>query len=600
MFQPAAAQPLYLPLLEGEVIRLVDLLPGEGDDPVSLRLLIAELGHHPEYEAISYVWGDPSQTVSVLCNGRPLAITVSLNAVFKRVRYPDRSRILWADAVCINQWHDDERSHHVAFMGKVYSYAKRVLVHFGDDLDGDAVNVSSLVKEYAALISKYKSVHDMPILSAEDPALDDPRWKTLSRFHHLPWWTRAWVVQEVGLAREPFCLYGNEGFDYRDLMRLAVWTTRCAPHLEFRHDVSFATVHTDWLDWSSNWRESSPDPSQTFLGLMNHSRWLSCRLKKDHIYALLGHPLAQLEPSGDLIVQPAYNKTDEDVYLELGKSLIRSHGLRVLSPVDHNEETWTSNLVPSWLPFYHNVELTACNFGVFPDFWYEASAGSEGQAVTVAEGTNLHVRGLLVDIVKRSLPFTEAGLEDLGRFPTDRLAIGNQNTLLDHIMAEAMAKANGQAYDAGDKIPALSLTLCAGLSRYRCAEDNLHQHCEDFAAYYRLRKGLDDESDFPQWMPHDRAHGDYEKYLTDMKLVCEGRSFIFTEKGRFGLGPLIAAPGDVCCILFGATVPFILRRTQREGYFKLVGEAYLHGLMRGEALSLSTASSPEEQTLIIC
>ncbi|KIW30604.1 uncharacterized protein PV07_06337 [Cladophialophora immunda] len=594
----AAAQPLYLPLLEGEVIRLVDLQPGIGEDPVSLRLLIAELGHHPDYEAISYVWGDPGQTVPVLCNGRPLAITVSLNAVFKRVRYPDRSRLLWADALCINQWHDDERSHHVAFMGKVYRWAKRVLVHFGDDLNGDAVNVSSLVKEYATLISRYKSVHDMPILLAEDPALDDPRWKTLSRFHHLPWWTRAWVVQEVGLAREPICLYGTEEFDYRDLMRLAVWTTRCAPHLEFRHDVSFATVHTDWLDWSPNWQETSPDPSQTFLGLMNHSRWLSCRLKKDHIYALLGHPLAHVESSEELIVQPAYNKTDEDVYLELGKTLIRDHGLRVLSPVDHTEETCKSPLVPSWLPFYHNVELTACNFGVFPDFWYKASGESEREVVIGAD--DLHVRGLLVDIVRHSTQFTERDLEDLGRLSKESPAVDHQDGLLDHIMAEALAEASGQAYDADDKITALSLTLCAGLSRYRCAEDDLDQHCKDFAAYYKVRKGLQNEADCPPWMLRDQATGDYEKYLTDMKLVCEGRSFILTEKGRFGLGPLIASPGDICCILFGATIPFILRRTESEGYFKLVGEAYLQGLMRGEALGQSPASSCEEQTFIIC
>ncbi|KIW84539.1 hypothetical protein Z517_03789 [Fonsecaea pedrosoi CBS 271.37] len=598
MARPVARHPLYLPLLEGEVVRLIDLQPGVGDDPVSLRLLIAELGHHPDYEAVSYVWGDPTQTISVLCNGRPHAITISLNAVFKRVRFADRSRILWADAVSINQWHDEERSHQVAFMGKVYSCAKRVLVHFGDDLYGDARNVSSLVMEYAAMISKYKSVHDMPILLAEDPALDDPRWKTLSRFHHLPWWSRAWVIQEVGLARESVCLYGNEEFDYRDLMRLAVWTTRCAPHLEFRYNVSFATVHTDWVDWSPKWRETSPDPSQTFLGLMNHSRWLSCQWKKDHIYALLGHPLAHVESDEKLIVQPAYNKTDEAVYLELGKMLIRSHGLRVLSPVDHSEETWSSLVVPSWLPFYHNVELTACNFGVFPDFWYNASGRSESQLVINAD--DLHVKGMLVDVVRRSYRFTERDLEDLGRLSMERHAVGHQYGLLDDIMAEALGEVNGQAYNADDKVTALSLTLCAGLSRYRSANDDVDQHCKDFAAFYRLWKGLQDQDDFPRWMPRDHADGDYEKYATDIKLVCEGRSFMFTEKGRFGLGPLITSPGDICCVLFGGTVPFVLRRTQREGYFKLVGEAYLHGVMRGESLHLSTAKCREEQTFIIC
>lgn len=107
----SSAHPLYCPLLQGQVIRLVDLLPGVAHEPVSLRFLITELGHHPEYEAVSYVWGDAAQRTSILCNGRPLEITTSLDAVFKRVRYPDRSRLLWADAVCINQQHNGERSH---------------------------------------------------------------------------------------------------------------------------------------------------------------------------------------------------------------------------------------------------------------------------------------------------------------------------------------------------------------------------------------------------------------------------------------------------------------------------------------------------------
>jgi hypothetical protein len=82
---------------------LVELAPGARDEPVVIRLFIAELEHHLEYDAISYVWGNPEDTLPILCNGRSFKITANLNAAFIRVRYSNRPRILWADAVCIYQ-----------------------------------------------------------------------------------------------------------------------------------------------------------------------------------------------------------------------------------------------------------------------------------------------------------------------------------------------------------------------------------------------------------------------------------------------------------------------------------------------------------------
>jgi hypothetical protein len=59
------------------------------------------------------------------------------------------------------------------------------------------------------------------------------------------------------------------------------------------------------------------------------------------------------------------------------------------------------------------------------------------------------------------------------------------------------------------------------------------------------------------------------------------RKFCLTKKGYIGLAPLNAAEGDVVAVLNGGRVPFILRRLE-NGKFQLVGEAYVHGLMRGE------------------
>lgn len=38
------------------------------------------------------------------------------------------------------------------------------------------------------------------------------------------------------------------------------------------------------------------------------------------------------------------------------------------------------------------------------------------------------------------------------------------------------------------------------------------------------------------------------------------------------------------CILFGCSVPIVLRKHPREKYFILIGECYIHGMMDGEAM----------------
>ena len=57
---------LYQELPQGAWIRVLELLPGQGDESIACRYRLANLGTDPEYEAISYVWGDPSNRGQVM------------------------------------------------------------------------------------------------------------------------------------------------------------------------------------------------------------------------------------------------------------------------------------------------------------------------------------------------------------------------------------------------------------------------------------------------------------------------------------------------------------------------------------------------------
>lgn len=62
------------------------------------------------------------------------------------------------------------------------------------------------------------------------------------------------------------------------------------------------------------------------------------------------------------------------------------------------------------------------------------------------------------------------------------------------------------------------------------------------------------------------------------------RRFFTSAGGYYGLGPSCMEQGDVCAILFGADVPFILRPTEVKGIYRLVGEVYKHGVIYGEVV----------------
>jgi hypothetical protein len=93
--------------------------------------------------------------------------------------------------------------------------------------------------------------------------------------------------------------------------------------------------------------------------------------------------------------------------------------------------------------------------------------------------------------------------------------------------------------------------------------------------------------------------------MKPVKASCAGRNFFRSKNGYIGLCPHQAARDDMICVFPGLPVPITLRAissSQRKKSKKgrrpkgaslrqcrLVGECYVHGLMRGEAMSLKIA-----------
>jgi hypothetical protein len=80
-------------------------IPGPGpyydlDEPIRRDLEIFALSNDPSYEALSYVWGNPTDKEHILLDGCDFYITSSLKSALKYLRSRDHDRLLWVDAVC--------------------------------------------------------------------------------------------------------------------------------------------------------------------------------------------------------------------------------------------------------------------------------------------------------------------------------------------------------------------------------------------------------------------------------------------------------------------------------------------------------------------
>ena len=93
-----------------------------------------------------------------------------------------------------------------------------------------------------------------------------------------------------------------------------------------------------------------------------------------------------------------------------------------------------------------------------------------------------------------------------------------------------------------------------------------------------------------------------------VQTVVDRKNFFISKEGYIGLGPIGIRVGDMICVLKGGSVPFILRRvgTSLEDKTErglvdctLVGEAYVQGLMYGEAIQMEQEGVLKESRFLI-
>jgi len=199
-----------LPLPDEQSIRLLTLLPGATTAKIQCILQVVDLSLAPTYEALSYVWGSQDSPTRIICNEIPIRVGPNLAAALQRIRLESRSRVLWIDALCIDQSNLKERSPQVALMQDIYQRASGILMWLGNDEDGNVEAALSLIDK-AANLARQEAVSPIPRpeeikvevpsleknMSRDFPAPQDPSWEALVQLFRRPYFECIWILQEV-------------------------------------------------------------------------------------------------------------------------------------------------------------------------------------------------------------------------------------------------------------------------------------------------------------------------------------------------------------------------------------------------------------------
>ena len=297
----------YTPLKHNRDIRLLCLLPGSDEAPLSCSLRIVSLSELPVYEAISYTWGEPIFSAFIECFPRgQLPITENLSAALFHLRLANRIRVLWVDAICINQQDLLERSHQVTLMRDTFEGAENVIVWLGEDT-GDANEAFKILR---TIDSSSSDAHVFNLLYSESG-------QALRELLRRSWFRRIWVVQELTCARKAIVTCGNHAMEWERFLDVAMIIRR-TNYFETAEDKSVSDALNALYGMHRGWRIRQQRDGDDLEALLYTYRLCLASDPRDKVFALVGMVSGQIAAA----YTPNYSIDVVEVYRKLAIHLI--------------------------------------------------------------------------------------------------------------------------------------------------------------------------------------------------------------------------------------------------------------------------------------
>lgn len=615
-------QPLSSPSTQ---IRLIELLPGRGI--IQCRLKVTELGEAEHtYEPISYCWKaytrehwygssykekKKQKTLRVRVDGADLYITENLHGALRQMRLESGIRVLWADAICINQADDEGKSVQVAMMSRIYKGGFQTLAWLGE-ADHRTRKAFAHLKDCANRASANTSLS--PQYEQSDPGVVSrnsqrpgvtalcrwlPTWEWFAReslrvsvesIIRRPYFRRTWIIQEIAISNRILFMCGKFDIAWSDLAN----GFRERPFGVFDDDSFIALHYISTSLYESDLLEVAMMASPT-----------QASDSRDKVYSVLG-----LVPASEMTaaVTVDYNKSPEEVFYDFTKGLLLSSTKLAALSMSYGCSLAKPRHVPSWVwnpqPYERydrfSVPQSTSN-------QYQAARDSKSQPRFC--GGILGLCGIVLQTVtavgscwkpmsRPNLPFHLGDPRDdfhvlLSYF--EHRAIGGINDVsTDHKTAEHLRNILFRTswpdrFSTKTPLPASDqLEDARYIEKLTCFDSKVVKHFGKYVSGEKKPITLWARFKFlvaiETWMIRgafgDPAAKEFGKLLPDWAYLVN-RRLARTDVGHIALCPKETAVKDRLVLLQGSDVPFILRPIGDR--WQIVGECYAHLLMDGSA-----------------
>lgn len=604
----------YRPLKQNE-FRLLVLNPGLPDEPIECFLEHYLVSQSKRYEALSYVWGDAKESSFIQVDGCSFKVSKNLRDFLHVFRTNNTCPMLWIDAVCINQTDLPERNAQIRLMKRIYEGADQIVIWVGPEIAATKlamVQMEILWRDvwYPRLVEHNGSTQSaVSAITADEVAkvLGDKKedgtfelsgevWSAVLDILKRPWWSRIWVYQEATApARDGrFIHCGPHEIDFI----VVLVANKIVRHL-ILGDSSLIKDHSSvgltgvFMDvYSALRRDYHQKGTSNFLrmaDLLPTLRGFAATNPRDKLYALIPTSL-----DGAELLDVDYSLSVEEVYTNAALSFMQKHrNLDILGHCTRPEE-YSQLVLPSWVPdwtsscapvhFFKRRRMSTSNgddtiaeqkandlsvehqIGTL----YNASMGTWGGIRVDSKLGKLLCRGFLFDVVE-SVSSSSNDTYDCGVIAKDWVEWLEENSFL---LSRKRGSYVGGINDTSTE-EALAHTLVAD-----CSKVGVDLACRGCTASLSLFSARMNEADADDVR---FAGSTFGPGVTGAHPATFRRKLIVTQRRYLGLTAEHVESGDVVAILLGGQLPFVLRKV--EGHYILIGEAYVHGIMDGEAMA---------------